>query len=57
MAGSLVGLRDVEGVPEEGFLRNFGGGFREGARLSDVALVRAIEKLQRRRQGNEKVEG
>ena len=44
----------MEGVPEEGCLRNFGGGFREGARLFVVAPVRAIEKLQRRRQENEK---
>ena len=29
--GSLGGLRDEEGFPDEGILRVFGGGFREEA--------------------------
>ena len=44
MAGSLGGLRDVEGFPDEGCLRDFGGGFREGA---GMALVRAIENCRK----------
>ena len=47
MAGSLGGLRDVEGFPGEGCLRDFGGGFREGARLFGVAPVRAIKNCRK----------
>ena len=44
----------MEGFPEVGCLRDFGGGFRERAGLFGVVPARAIEKLQGRQQGNEK---
>jgi len=57
MAGSLGRLRDVEGFLDEGCLRGFEGGFREEAGGFEVAPVRAISELQRRRKEGQKGKG
>jgi len=46
--GSLGGLRDEEGFPDEGILRVFGGGFREEAGGFGVILVRAIRRTAKK---------